>query len=238
MKYLLSLLLLCGLLVSNAPQSLVFDEEFSGSALNTSKWVSHINVSSIGLSTFAPSQVTVSGGALHLKAVRSGTGYLSGAISTIGKYSFTYGKATVRARVPAGKGLWPAWWLLTIHDNDALQSRQEIDIMEDRGSMTNTTFFNIHWGIKGATYQTGGKLVVPGVNYSTGWHTYTVQWQKGSARFYVDGSPAWSFISVNVPSDPMKLMLDLAVGGTYDGNPPSTTVFPAYLDVDYVRVYQ
>lgn len=221
--------------ITSTPVGYLFNDEFNGTSLDTSKWRTYINVSSLGLSTFYPSQVSVSNGALHLTAADANT---SGAVSTIGLFSFQYGKAEARIRVPKGQGFWPAFWLLTIHDNDSFQSRQEIDIMEDRGSDTSRTNFYVHWGVSGNIGSIGSFYSDPSIDYSLDYHIYRFDWQTGRAEFYVDDVLRFSYMSSNVPSDPMKILFDLAVGGSFPGNPDSTTPFPSSMDVDYVRVWR
>ena len=161
--------------------------------------------------------------------------YTSGLAMTGGRkyekppgYTFTYGYAEAQIRVPRGKGFWPTFWLLPASYN----SRPEVDILEARGSNPNRVNFNLHF----TGVDTGGSYTGP--DYSAGYHTFAVDWQPSALAFYVDGVERWRYTGPGIPSEPEYLVLNLAVGGIYDGAPDASTPFPSSLDVDYVRVWQ
>ena len=114
------------------------------------------------------------------------------------------------------------------------ESRPEIDVLEARGSNTNRVNFNVHFD----EAVTGGSYTDTGTDFSGGYHTFAVDWQPTALTFYVDGIERWRYTGAGIPSEPMYLVLNLAVGGVYDGSPDASTPFPSYFDVDYVRVWQ
>ena len=78
-----------------------------------------------------------------------------------------------------------------------------------------------------------------GPDFSAGWHTFGVEWEPGAIVWYVDGIERWRFtVTSRIPNEPMHVLLNLAVGGEWPGSPDTSTAFPSYYDVDYVRVWQ
>jgi beta-glucanase (GH16 family) len=144
-------------------------------------------------------------------------------------YTFTYGKVEIRAKVPGGRGLWPALWMC----NPNIWP-PEIDIL-DNGMPYPDSVFKVRQSDSGGAeieYDTGG------VDISQDYHTYGLEWEPGSTRYYFDDKLTTVNSSNAVPSLPMYLILNLQIGGSWPGEPDETTVFPAYMYVDYVRVYQ
>ena len=243
-----------------------FSDEFNGSSLNATNWSSCYhwynsayqgctNAGNNELEWYKPSQVSVGGGYATLTAARTNTigvvkdsagndvvktfPYRSGMISTGGsqwmdpaKRAILYGYVEARIRVPEGRGLWPAFWMLSAD----YAWPPEIDIMEILGNDTSTTHMNVHWLASGA-HQQDGSSFTNATPLSGGWHTFAVDWQPGKMIWYVDGVARKTLTSSGVPSQPMYILLNLAVGGDWPGSPDSSTVFPAKMDIDYVRTY-
>lgn len=160
----------------------------------------------------------------------TGYGYTSGALTTQGEFSQKYGYFEMRAQVPEGKGLWPAFWLL----NDNQDWPPELDVMEIIGSETSVLHQSVHSDGPDSTKVTYAKE-----NLSNAFHTYGMDWTKDKITFYLDGKATGS---VTTPSDlhsSMYLVLNLAVGGTWPGSPNASTNWAnAKYNIDYVRVYQ
>jgi beta-glucanase (GH16 family) len=161
--------------------------------------------------------------------------YTSGMAMTGGRkyekppgFTFTYGFAEARVKLPKGKGFWPTFWLLPVSYN----SRPEVDILEARGSNTSRANFNLHF----AGVDTGSSYTGP--DFSAGYHTFAVDWQPTALVFYVDGIERWRYTGPGIPNEPEYLVLNLAIGGDYDGPPDASTPFPSYFDVDYARVWR
>lgn len=179
--------------------------------------------------------------------------YTSAKLTTKGKFSQTYGRYEMRAKLPLGKGLWPAFWMLPEQDRyGGWAASGEIDIMESWGSQPDKVAGTIHYGETWPNNKYTGK----DYHFEDGqridqWHTYAVEWEPGEIRWYVDGNlyqtqndwyakgknEAEKF-SYPAPFDQnFYLIMNLAVGGWFDGDVDATTPFPAEMEVDYVRVY-
>lgn len=161
--------------------------------------------------------------------------YRSGMMSTSGKFAQTYGRFEIRCQVPRGRGLWPAFWLLP----DPPTWPPEIDILEILGHETDRAYMSLHW--PDPAKPGGDSLSVTGehkgTDFSDGFHTLAIEWEKGEIRWYIDGVERHR-VTEHVPDQPMFLLVNLAVGGEWAGAPTPETVFPADFLVDYVRVWK
>ncbi|HET8716980.1 MAG TPA: glycoside hydrolase family 16 protein [Nocardioidaceae bacterium] len=244
--------------VKKSPWKLVFADEFRGGKLNRDKWTDCYwwddrgctNGSNEELQWYRPGNVSVSGGALHLEARRQtyhasdGKTYpfTSGMVSTgratdnlkrKPRFAFEYGRVVARMRMPAGAGLWSAFWMMPITH----KSRPEVDIMEILGHQPSRLIMHAHWREDGEKRQKGKKA--DGPDTSAGWHRYGLRWTPDQLTWWVDGKQVWKVERDRiVPDQPMYLLINLAVGGDYPGAPGLATTFPSRFDIDYVRVYQ
>ncbi|MEU4209622.1 glycoside hydrolase family 16 protein [Streptomyces sp. NPDC026206] len=169
----------------------------------------------------------------------------SGRIKTKGRFARAYGRFEARIKIPRGKGLWPAFWMLGANsDKVTWPANGEIDVMEALGRQPGI----VHGAIHGPGFVAQGietHTALPrGRSLSDGFHTYRVDWMPGRVTWYLDGKPygtadagqlkrgqKWVF------DHPHYLLLNLAVGGDWPGPPDASTPFPARMLVDYVRVY-
>lgn len=240
---------------------LVWSDEFNGtdgSAPDASKWAIQTGGNGWGNNeleyyTARPQNVQVSGGNLVITAVKEDyTGpdgvtqhYTSARIQTKGLFSQTYGRFEARIKIPKGQGMWPAFWMLgTDIDTNPWPACGEIDIMENIGKEPAI----LHGSLHGPGYAPGNvtaAYMLPTGALSDDYHLYAVEWEAQQVRFYVDSTLYATFTSANLPSGspwefnkPFFILLNLAVGGDWPGNPDSTTQFPQQMLVDYVRVYQ
>jgi beta-glucanase (GH16 family) len=241
---------------SSTTTTVVLDESFDGTTLDTTVWNTchwwNDNGCTISsndeLEWYRPEQVSVAGGALRLTADRVPThgsdgknyDYRSGMVTTgpvsssdsEGKVSWTYGTVEARLRVPAGRGLWPALWMLPL----TRESKPEIDILEVIGQDPRQALMHLHprnegdAGGPGKTHQMSGKTL------ADGWHTIRLDWQPERLTWFIDGEQVWHLTGSQVPDEPMYLVLNLAVGGVYPGPPDATTKFPATFEIDRIRV--
>lgn len=179
--------------------------------------------------------------------------YTSGRISTQNLKTFTYGRFEVRAKVPNGQGYLPAFWLMANDENVYGQWPRcgEIDCMEVMGQDTNKLYGTIHYGNPHAESQ-GTYTIEDGPSFSDDFHTFTCDWEPGKITWYVDGikyheesnwhstTEGQGTLTYPAPFDqPFYIILNLAVGGSWVGNPNETTNFKNNpFVVDYVRVYQ
>ena len=148
-------------------------------------------------------------------------------------------------KIPSGQGLWPGFWML---GNDITTNNWpacgEIDIMENIGKEPNI----IHATIHGPGYSPGQG---PTKQYSlpapvaSAFHVFAIEWEQSAIRWYVDGTLYATKTTADIPSGakwvyshPFFIILNVAVGGGWPGNPDSTTTFPQQMVVDYVRVCQ
>lgn len=180
--------------------------------------------------------------------------YTSGRISTQNLKTFTYGRFEVRAKVPNGQGYLPAFWLMANDENVYGQWPRcgEIDCMEVMGQDTNKLYGTIHYGNPHAESQ--GTYTIKGgeKSFSDDFHTFTCDWEPGKITWYVDGikyheesnwhstTEGQGTLTYPAPFDqPFYIILNLAVGGSWVGNPNEKTNFDNNpFVVDYVRVYQ
>lgn len=169
--------------------------------------------------------------------------YTSAKITTRGKVAIVAGRVEARIKLAAGQGLWPAFWLLGGNIGTVgWPTCGELDIMENRGSVPTATSSAVHGpGYSGNT--PFAHLAAPVT--ATDFHLYAVEWDSQSIRFFVDSTQHYVVTRASVGQhgnwvfdQPFYAILNLAVGGHFDGDPQSDTIFPATMLVDYVRVYQ
>ncbi|HEX5198730.1 family 16 glycosylhydrolase [Paractinoplanes rhizophilus] len=164
--------------------------------------------------------------------------YTSGRILTADKFSQTYGRFEASIKIPKGQGIWPAFWML---GGNNWPTTGEIDIMENVGNAPNTVYGTIHGpGYSGAGGIGGNRTI--GSALGDAFHTYAVDWSPNLIVWYLDGSeyfratPASLNGNTWVYNHPFFMILNVAVGGYWPGNPDGSTVFPQTMLVDYVRV--
>jgi beta-glucanase (GH16 family) len=166
-------------------------------------------------------------------------GYTSASLTTDGKQSWTFGKIEARIKLPEGQGIWPAFWMLGQNIRQVgWPGCGEIDIMEHINN-ENVTYGTLHW-YNEKHVSSGGKTPCD----VTQFHTYTVEWNKESVKWLLDGNKYWE---VNIKDGinsteefqlPHYIILNLAIGGSWPKNPDETTVFPDTMFIDFVRVFQ
>jgi len=138
----------------------------------------------------------------------------------------TYGYFEMRAELPKGQGLWPAFWLLG-------QDNKEIDVLEALGTNTRAPDFAVHTPSISPGYSHEGFNP-----YADGFHTYGLMWDPSHLTYYVDSVPVWQ---TNTPWDanvPMRMIVNLAVGGNWPGSPDGSTPWPAQMKVDYIHAFK
>lgn len=161
-----------------------------------------------------------------------GKPYTSGMLSTFPTFSQTYGYFEMRAEVPAGKGLWPAFWMLPADKSWP----PELDIMEVLGKDSYTTYGTAHSNATGTHTFEG--VHATGADLSAGFHTYGMEWNSQTVTWYLDGQKIGSVATPADLNKPMYMIVNLAVGADWPGQPDGTTKFPADFTIDYVRAYQ
>jgi beta-glucanase (GH16 family) len=199
-------------------------------------------------STANPSASVGIDGNLHIVArqVAPGT-YTSARLKSQGRLSFLYGRIEARLKLPELQGMWPAFWLLG--NNIATVNWPacgELDVMEhiDGNNPQNKGHDWVQASVHGTGLDGGTPFTAPGFS-AADWHTYGMIWSKGKVEYYIDdpAKPYETFTASTMtgawPFDdgPQFILLNLAVGGSWPGNVDATTVFPAEMLVDYVRIY-
>ena len=241
---------------------LVWHDEFDGTTGSTpdpTKWDYNVGAGGWGnneLETYtkdaANAQVVADanatdGKALAITAIRPNAGsYTSARLLTAGRFTVQYGRIEIRAKLPAGEGLWPAFWLLGANlDQVGWPASGEIDVMESISKEPSINHGSIHGpGYSGAQGRTAVYTLPNGQQFKDAYHTFAIDWSAGTIKWYVEGQ----LYEMRTPADvsghgwafdhPFFLVLNLAVGGTLPGNPPDDAPFPQSLLVDYVRVYK
>ncbi len=169
--------------------------------------------------------------------------YLSGIITSYDSFRFKYGRAEMRARMPQGKGLWSAFWLLNSYYKQDEPEDPEIDIIEAIGDQVTTANHAYHYqtdqngdGFYRTRESNEGRAVIS--DFSQNFHVYSVDWSEGLIVWYVDGVETHRLEGSEVSDEQMYLIANLAVGGTFPGPADESTPFPAKFEIDYIRVYQ
>ncbi len=234
---------------------LVWNDEFDGNALNTNDWVYEIgdgcpNLCGWGnneLQYYRRENTWVENGTLIIEARKEtfgGRQYTSSRIKTQGKQSFQYGRIDIRALLPYGKGIWPALWML---GNDITSvgwpKCGEIDIMEMIGGngRENQVHGTLHWDFNGHV-QAGFMRRLPSGTYNDEYHVFSIIWDENEIRFFVN-DVRYGTIDITPHHmtefhQPFFFIFNVAVGGSWPGNPDETTIFNQQMKVDYVRVFQ
>jgi beta-glucanase (GH16 family) len=220
--------------------SLTFNDEFSGTSLDRTKWRSdYVDGVNGELQEYVDddshNNYPESNGILSLVARKEnyqGKNYTSGIITTQDRFYQKYGYLEIRAKMPSNAmGLWPGFWTLP----NPSGWPPEIDTIEWLGRQPTVAYMNIHYpnpiGESLGWYNT--------TDWSTGYHTYGTEWRSDAIIWYIDGVERKRFTdTTKIPSVAMFLVANLAVGGTWPHSPDSTTVFPAYFNIDYIRVWK
>jgi len=256
--------ILClALLVSSLPGLaaenwiLVWSDEFNGAAHTSpdpSKWTYDLGGGGWGnleLETYSkdPENVSEDGeGHLIIRAIRTASGgYTSARIKTAGRFSVKYGKIAVRMKISSGQGLWPAFWMLGENITTAGWPKcGEIDVMENIGKEPGIVHGTIHGpGYSGSKGIAHSYSLPDGQPLSADFHVYAVEWAADSITFLLDDHPYATVTPASLPQGArwvydhsFFLLVNLAVGGAWPGNPDTTTQFPQDLTVDWVRVWQ
>ena len=235
--------------VGSNTYSLVWSDEFDGTALNSANWTPETGGGGWGNNeqqnyTSNSENLSVGGGSLLIQAKKSGTTWTSARINSQNKRIFKYGKIEFRAKLPSGIGPWPAAWMMGNNISSVgWPGCGEIDVMEWRGNPTsdaNTVGHALH-----STSRNGSNPLQPSTrsavaNPSTQFHTYAVLWESDKVTFSVDGVDKATLTPVDQPAFQQEffLLLNLAMGGNYVGNTIASSLTSASYEVDYVRVYQ
>jgi beta-glucanase (GH16 family) len=235
--------------------NIVWSDEFNSNSINPKIWTYDTGNGGWGNNelenyTSRTNNAFEGGGYLHIIAKAEsyeGSSFTSARIKSEGLFSWEYGRIEWRAQLPEGVAFWPALWLLGVDISSiGWPECGEIDVMENNGSYIGTVQGSVHSGSDETGYYS-----FPGSDSVTSFHTYTLDWTTNAIMFYVDGhlyenQSNWTSSAGSYPfpfNQPFFIIMNLAIGGNYLGNPTiaaidAGSVFPAELRVDYVRIYQ
>jgi beta-glucanase (GH16 family) len=231
------------------PRTLLFDE-FNG--FDTNRWLAAEYPADTNREQqyYTPDNVEIRDGVLVITAEERAVGgrqYASGLVSSAGRFAFTYGTVEWRAQLPAGKGMWPALWLLgtdcaaTFQDASQLcptwpvAGSSEVDVLEGRGSQPNVAHFARHINDAPEAPDDHFDCDWAGPDLSAGWHTYGLTRTPDALVWTVDGTERCRS-DEGLTGEPMFLIMNLAVGGAFDGAPDGSTALPQEYLIDWVRV--
>jgi beta-glucanase (GH16 family) len=232
---------------------LVWADEFNGTALDLTKWTVELPNTSPGNAelqqyTDRPQNIQVGAGSLKIIALQEsfmGFNYTSGRINTKYQGDWLYGKMEARIKLPTAVGMWPAFWMLPTDNVYGIWPKSgEMDIMELIGIQPNVTYGTIHTH-NGNNVQTFGTwYTLPSGIFSDSFHNFSMEWEPNRVKIFLDGILYFDKTNMDLAPYPwvfdqrFHLILNLAVGGSWGGNPTASTIFPQTMEVDYVRVYQ
>lgn len=234
---------------------LVMQEEFdSNGAPNPALWSFDIGTGNNGWGnneqqyyTDRPENIVVEDGMLKITARQElflGSSYTSARILTKGKFEQKYGRIEARIKMPWGKGLWPAFWMLGANiDEVSWPQCGEIDIVEYLGNQPTKVLGTVHGPGYSADQSVSKTYTLPNSRFDTDFHIFGIEWGENYINYYVDDvlynqiTPAdvegeWVF------NQPFYIILNMAVGGNLPGSPNTDTSFPQTMLVDYIRVYE
>ena len=235
---------------------LTWEDEFDGAEINKDWWVHEIGNGDNGWGnnelqfyTEAPENSRVENGNLVIEARNdswNGHKYTSARLVTKEKKSFGYSRIDIRAKLPFGQGIWPALWMLGDNiEQVGWPACGEIDIMEMIGNYPSTSHATVHFGTDFSSHKYSGKSYnISGEIFNDRFHVFSVVREVNQMWFYVDDILIFEFETNDTEgmSYPFNqnyfLVLNVAIGGNWPGNPDETTQFSQLMIVDYIRVFE
>ena len=239
---------------------LVWSDEFKGDSIDDNNW--NYQVEEAGRFndewqryTNSDKNAYIEDDCLVIKAIHESDAhgmdqYTSARLNTANKQTWKYGKIAARIKLPYGKGIWPAFWMLgaNIDENGGdtpWPQCGEIDILELYGSKDDSVIeANVHYADESGSHDSMGAVAYELENgkFADAFHIFELEWDANKFTWFVDGKEFTSFsLSPDYASEFHKeffILLNIAVGGTHAGRPDDSSTFPQYMYVDWVRVYQ
>jgi beta-glucanase (GH16 family) len=250
-KYGLIALFSIGCLAQQQQRKLVWQEDFNGGKLNENNWNFELgdgcpNVCGWGNNekqVYTKNNHALRDGNLIITIKKDDNNYTSTRITTAGKKEFQYGRMEVRAKIPIGKGIWPAFWMLGSNIKKVgWPLCGEIDILEYVGREPDKVFTSLH------TQDSHGNTINTKVteikSIEEGFHVYSIDWTKDKIEFFVDQHSVYVFApevknEATWPyNQPFYFIINTAVGGNFGGHDIEDSIFPQQFVIDYIKVYQ
>jgi beta-glucanase (GH16 family) len=238
--------------------TLAWSDEFNGTTLDNASWSAEVGDGCPGLCGWGnneleyyiapPNNLFFQDGKMVIEAraeAYGGKNYTSSRIITRGKRSFKFGRIDIRAILPKGKGIWPAMWMMPQNDVFGGWPRSgEIDLMELVGHEAGKSYSTVHYGPGPGSINISRGYTLPTGIFNDQFHVFSMEWEQDLMKFYVDDNLFSTVTKAdlganNYPfNEQFYFIVNLAVGGNWPGPPDATTVFPQWLIVDYIRIYQ
>lgn len=249
-KFLILLFVSAFVLAQPKGKKLVWEEQFESKELDLNNWNIELGdgCPNCGWGNnerqlYTKENQQLKDGYLVITAKKEGEKYTSSRITTKAKKEFQYGYFEVRAKLPFGYGIWPAFWMLGANiDTVSWPKCGEIDILEYVGKEPKTVFTSLHsQDSHGNTINTKKTRIE---DIEQGFHLYAIDWNKNKIDFYVDNQLVYSFnpeikTEATWPFDQaFYFLINMAIGGNFGGPKVDDTIFPQEFKIDYIRVYQ
>lgn len=250
-KYSIIILFSFGCIAQQNNKKLVWQEEFNGKVLDEKVWNFELgdgcpNICGWGNNEkqiYTDENHSIQDGNLKITVKKDVNKYTSTRITTAQKKEFTYGRIEVRAKIPTGKGIWPAFWMLGSNISKVGWPQcGEIDILEYVGREPNIVFTSLHTqDSHGNTINTKKTQIQ---EIENGFHLYAIDWTKEKIEFFVDNQSVYVFEPKEKNDNtwpynqPFYFIINVAVGGNFGGHDIDDTIFPQEFIIDYIKVYQ
>ncbi|MEJ2162305.1 MAG: glycoside hydrolase family 16 protein [Robiginitalea sp.] len=235
----------------SGPQEAYWADEFEGSELSSELWNYDLGDGCPEIcgwgneeeQVYTRSNHRLEDGYLIITARKSDSVYTSTRITTQGKMDFQYGRLEARAKIPTGKGVWPAIWMLGSNIGEVGWPRcGEIDVLEYVGKEPGRIFTTLHTSDSYGNSVNTKKTGIPDIE--EGFHIYAMEWDPEKIRFFVDGELLYTFAPEERTEEvwpfdqPFYLILNLAIGGKFGGPEIDDSIFPQEFIIDYVRIFK
>ena len=230
---------------------LVWEEDFKGNSLNEKVWNYELGDGCPALcgwgnnerQIYTNQNHTIKDGILLIEAKKTVENYSSTRITTQGKKEFLYGRIEARAKLPVGKGIWPAFWMLGNNIKSVGWPKcGEIDILEYVGREPHFVYTSLHTESSFGNTINTKKTKIDTIE--EGFHVFTIDWTKEKIEFFVDNISVYTYNPIlknesTWPFDqPFYIVVNMAIGGNFGGHDVDDTIFPQQFLIDYIRVYQ
>jgi beta-glucanase (GH16 family) len=234
-----------------AKRELLWEENFNGTKLDEKTWnfemgngcPNNCGWGNNEKQLYTDKNHELKDGNLIININREGDHYTSTRITTAGKKEFQYGRMEARAKLPVGKGIWPAFWMLGSNISRVGWPKSgEIDILEYVGRDPNQVYTTLHTQDSHGNSKNSKKTEIK--NIEEGFHVYAIEWTKDKIEFFVDDISIYTFHPETRNEDiwpfdqPFFFIINTAVGGNFGGHDVDNTIFPQQFVIDYVRVYR
>lgn len=238
--------------------TLAWSDEFNGTTLDNTSWSAEVGDGCPGLCGWGnneleyymapPNNLFFQDGKMVIEARKEsygGKNYTSTRIKTAGKKFFKFGRVDIRAILPKGRGIWPAFWMLP--QNSPLggwPTSGEIDIMELVGHEANKSHSTLHYGPGPGSITNSKSYTLPTGVFNDQFHVFSMIWEQDQLQFFIDDNLFSTVTKADLGANTYPFnenfyfLINLAVGGNWPGAPDANTVFPQWLIVDYIRIYQ